>query len=249
MAHINLSGVTVAYPMVISNRQQSAFANAAHALSFGRYGKGVGVDHIIAIDDLTLNLPSGSRVGLIGRNGSGKSTLLKACAGIITPAKGAMDVQGTIGCVLSLGAGLEPDKSGLDNMHLIGRFHGMRGAELKEAVADAAAFTELGPFLEMPVRTYSSGMMARLAFAIATAQHSDIMLIDEVIATGDAHFIHKAVERVRTVCANSGVTMVASHMPDLLADFCDEAIWMHAGKIRARGPVMEVWEQYAAEAV
>jgi lipopolysaccharide transport system ATP-binding protein len=229
MAHINLSGVTVAYPMVISNRQQSAFANAAHALSFGRYGKGVGVDHIIAIDDLTLDLPSGSRVGLIGRNGSGKSTLLKACAGIITPAKGKMDVQGTIGCVLSLGAGLEPDKSGLDNMHLIGRFHGMRGAELKEAVADAAAFTELGPFLEMPVRTYSSGMMARLAFAIATAQ--------------------QAVERVRTVCANSGVTMVASHMPDLLADFCDEAIWMHAGKIRARGPVMEVWEQYAAEAV
>jgi ABC-type polysaccharide/polyol phosphate transport system ATPase subunit len=195
VAHINLSGVTVAYPMLISQRQQSAFANAAHALSFGRYGKGVGVDHIIAIDDLTLDLPSGSRVGLIGR------------------------------------------------------FHGMRGGELKEAVAEAAAFTELGPFLEMPVRTYSSGMMARLAFAIATAQHSDIMLIDEVIATGDAHFIHKAVDRVRTVCANSGVTMVASHMPDLLADFCDEAIWMHAGKIRARGPVMEVWEQYAAEAV
>ncbi|WP_369062382.1 ATP-binding cassette domain-containing protein [Caulobacter sp. 73W] len=246
MAHITLDGVTVAYPVVISNRQQSAFANAAHALSFGRYGRGVGVDHVVAIDDLTLNLPRGTRIGLIGRNGSGKSTLLKTCAGIITPAKGRIDINGTVGCLLGLGAGLEVDKSGIDNMQLIGRFHGLRGADLKDAVAEAAEFTELGPFLHMPVRTYSTGMMARLAFAIATAQHSDIMLIDEVIATGDAHFINKAVDRVRTVCANSGVTLVASHMPNLLADFCDEAIWMHAGKVQARGPVLEVWDQYAA---
>lgn len=247
MAHITLKDVTVAYPLVISNRQQSAFANVAHALSFGQYGKGVGVDHIVAIDGLSLDLPRGSRIGLIGRNGSGKSTLLKTCAGIITPAKGKVDVKGAVGCVLNLGAGLEPDKSGRDNMQLIGRFYGLSGSDLKAAVAEAAEFTELGPFLEMPVRTYSSGMMARLAFAIATAQHSDVMLIDEVIATGDLHFINKAVERVRAVCANSGVTMVASHMPDLLAEFCDEAIWMHSGKIRARGPVMEVWEQYAAQ--
>jgi ABC-type polysaccharide/polyol phosphate transport system ATPase subunit len=246
MAHITLSGVTVAYPVVISARQQSAFANAAHTLSFGRYGKGVGVDHVVAIDDMTLDMPEGSRIGLIGRNGSGKSTLLKTCAGIITPIKGRCETVGRVGCVLNLGAGLEPDKSGLDNMQLIGRFHGLRGAALRAAVEEAAEFTELGPFLHMPVRTYSTGMMARLAFAIATAQHSDIMLIDEVIATGDAHFIAKAVDRVKRVCSQSGVTLVASHMPDLLRDFCDEAIWMQAGKVLARGTVDEVWEKYSA---
>lgn len=247
MPNISLNGVTVAYPVVISGRQQSAFAAATQAMSFGRFGRdNHGVDHVVALNNLNLSIKEGSRLGIIGRNGSGKSTLLKTLAGIITPRKGVRVVNGSIGCVLNIGAGLEFEKTGYENMRMIARLYGLNGAALRNAVDEAADFTELGPFLSMPVRTYSSGMMARLCFAMATAQHAEIMLIDEVIGTGDSHFIDKAVARIKTLCANSGIVVVATHARGILDGFCDEAIMMESGAVRLRGSIDEVWELYSS---
>lgn len=245
MARIELRDVSVAYPIIVSAQQRSAFAKAARVLSFGRLGESRGANFVMAVYNVSVTIPSGARVGLIGRNGSGKSTLLRTMAGILPPSSGLRLVEGSIGCVLSLGTGLDVDKSGRDNLRTLGRILGFSGAPLRELVRDASEFAELGPFLDLPVRTYSSGMMARLCFAAATAQRADILLIDEVIATGDLQFATKAVERAKRLCAESGIVVVASHVYEVLSSFCTHAIWMDRGSIRAIGPVDEVWTQYS----
>jgi ABC-type polysaccharide/polyol phosphate transport system ATPase subunit len=247
MNEIRLSGVTVAYPVSITTRQRSGFATAAQALSFGKIGgDSSGAQYVVAIKNMNLHVKQGRRIGLIGRNGSGKSTLLKTVAGIVPPRSGERYVSGSIGCVLSLGAGMDGEKNGLDNMRMIARLHGLYGAELKRAVEDAADFTELGPYLELPVRTYSAGMIARLCFAIATAKQSDVLLIDEVIGAGDAHFIGKAGQRILKLAEQSNIMLLASHSYSILKDYCDEIIWMDAGVVKMRGDVDEVWNAYIA---
>ena len=246
MASISLREVTVAYPVIVSGAQQSALAKAARTLSFGRIGKGGDLTYVVALKQLSLDIGMGARVGLIGRNGSGKSTLLRTLAGIVNPQSGLARIDGSIGCLLNLYAGLDGDKSGYENLKLIGRLYGLQGRELTDAVEEAADFTELGPFLHLPARTYSAGMTARLSFAIATARHAEIMLIDEVIGTGDAHFIGKAVERVKQLCDRSGIVVVATHAPDILHGFCDEAILLDGGQVAERGTVDDVWRAYAA---
>jgi ABC-type polysaccharide/polyol phosphate transport system ATPase subunit len=247
MAHIDFRNVTVAYPVHATAKQRSAFAAAAATMmSFGRLGENkAGDNFLMAVNDVSFTIPKGGRVGLIGANGSGKSTLLRTIAGIIPPVSGLRQVDGSIGCVLSLGAGLDPDKTGYENLRLLGRFLGFRGPRLAELVGDAAEFAELGPYLTLPVRTYSSGMMARLCFAAATAQQADILLVDEVIATGDLHFAKKAVERVKQLCLSTGIVVVATHVYEVLAGFCTHAIWMDSGEIRATGPVEEIWRMYS----
>ena len=247
MAYLNVSAVSVAYPVHLSNKQQSAFAAAANVLSFGRLAKDAkGIKHVLALDKVSVEIKEGMRVGLIGRNGSGKSTLLRTVPGIIRPREGVIESKGTFGCLLNLHAGLDYEKSGIGNMRLIARLNGLRGAALSRAVDSAAEFTELGPFLDLPVRTYSSGMTARLSFAIATAQGADIMCIDEVIAAGDAHFVAKAVQRVRDLCSNSGIVLLAVHVPELMRSFCDFALWLDGGKVISFGPVDDVLMQYSS---
>ncbi|MBP2161876.1 MULTISPECIES: ABC transporter ATP-binding protein [Asticcacaulis] len=246
---LSLHQVTVAYPVNISARQQSIFATAAKAMSFGSFAKsGSNQTYVLALNQVTIDVKEGARIGLIGRNGSGKSTLLRTMAGIITPRSGKRFINGSVGCVLNLGSGLEADKSGIENMKMIARFYGMEGAELKNAVEDAANFSELGPYLDFPVRTYSSGMTARLCFGIATARHADIMLIDEVIGTGDAHFVAKAVARIKDICAKSGTVIIASHAESVLHDFCTQGVWMDSGTIKKMDELDTVLHAYNAAA-
>jgi ABC-type polysaccharide/polyol phosphate transport system ATPase subunit len=248
MTQIDLSNVTVAYPVSISGIQRSGFAAAANAMSFGRIGQdSVGVQYVVALDSLNLNIRPGTRLGLIGRNGSGKSTLLRTIAGIVPPRYGNRRVEGEISCMLSLGAGMDPEKSGIDNMRLIARLHGLHGPALERAVNEAAEFTELGPYLALPVRTYSAGMIARLSFAIATAKPSDILVIDEIIGAGDAHFIGKAGERILSLSKQANILVLASHSHSILQSYCNEVLWMDAGRVRMRGPVDEVWNAYMTE--
>ncbi len=245
---LELSNATVAYPINISSRQQSIFAQAVKHVSFGKLGKSNSDEtFIIALNNISMNIAEGSRIGLIGGNGSGKSTLLKTLAGIIYPQFGKRNVNGSIGCLLNLGAGLEHDRSGIENLRMIARLYGLEGADYRNAVDDAAEFTELGNYLNLPVRTYSTGMTARLCFAIATAKHSDIMLIDEVIGTGDVHFVNKAVTRVKEICAKSGAVVIASHSWDVLRDFCDEGMWLNSGKIKSHGKIADVWNEYITQ--
>lgn len=244
---LSLNGVTVAYPVNITASQQSAFAAAARVMSFGKIGMSANsAAYVMALNKVSLTINEGERIGLVGRNGSGKSTLLRTLAGIITPRSGKRFVNGTIGCVMNPGAGLDAERTGIENLRTIARLYGMDGRELKDAVDDAVEFTELGAFINLPVRTYSSGMLARLCFAIATARHADIMLIDEVIGAGDAHFVAKAVERIKDICARSGTVVIASHDKGILGQFCDQAIWMDSGSVQKAGNLDEVWDAYSA---
>lgn len=247
MSSIKLNNVTVAYPAPVSNRQKSALAAAANLASFGRFAQDArGVPYVIALDSISLDLKQGSRVGIVGRNGSGKSTLLRTMAGIITPRSGAVTVTGRIGCVMNAYVGMNADASGLENMRMVGHIYGLRGPALDRAIKEAAEFTELGPFLHMPMRTYSAGMAARVGFAMATAEGADVLLIDEVIGAGDQHFIGKAVQRTIQMAERSGVCVLASHGSDIMRAFCDQAIWLDGGTVKAHGPVDEVLRAYDA---
>jgi ABC-type polysaccharide/polyol phosphate transport system ATPase subunit len=245
MARIELRDVKAAYPVIVSSAQRSAFATAAKSMSFGRLGGGPShMQYVLALNGVSLELRKGQRLGIMGRNGSGKSTLLRLIAGILPPSEGVRRVEGSLGCVLSGGAGLDADKTGRQNMKLIAQLHGIGGRALKLALDEAIEFCELGPYIDLPVRTYSSGMLGRLTFAIATANRAEIMLIDEVIGAGDAKFIAKAVERARQICDDSGISIVTSHADAILRGFADTGIWMDSGEIKAFGPIDDVIAEY-----
>lgn len=185
-----------------------------------------------AIDDLTLDINSGDRVGLIGHNGSGKTTLLRALAGIYKPVKGQITIEGSVGTLLDPVAGMDHDATGLENIYLRGHLLGMSRQEIENSIDDIAAFSELGDFLALPLKTYSAGMGTRLAFAISTALHHDILLIDEGIGAGDAAFQAKAQRRIEDLFERASIVVLASHSPDLLRRFCNRTIEMRHGRVR-----------------
>jgi ABC-type polysaccharide/polyol phosphate transport system ATPase subunit len=246
MVSVRLSNVNVKYPVETSARQRSAFAQLASAgfsaLTRARRGE----SFVWAIKRLSLSINSGARVGIIGRNGAGKSTLLRTIAGIYAPSSGTRRVIGQLGCLLSSGAGMDVDVSGMENLKKMALLQGMRGAEARETVKMAAEFSELGPYLDMPVRTYSSGMSARLAFSIATARRTDILVVDEVIGAGDMFFIEKAGKRIEELCNNAGIVIMSSHSHSIVSRFCNEVLLMDAGEPLAFGKIDDVWPQYEA---
>lgn len=247
MTSINLENVSVRYPIETSARQRSAFAQLARSVSFGGMGgKTRHNSYVEAVSNLSLTVSEGGRLGLIGRNGAGKSTLLKMIAGIYEPSAGRREVIGRLGCLLSPGAGMDSDLTGLENLRLVAMFHGLRGKEMRDVVDRAAEFSELGPYLEMPVRTYSTGMNARLCFSIATSQQTDILLVDEVIGAGDMFFINKAVARIRELCSRAGIVVMSSHSYEIVASFCTHVLLLDAGRALAFGKIDDVWPQYEA---
>jgi ABC-type polysaccharide/polyol phosphate transport system ATPase subunit len=247
MVSIRLENVHLKYPIETSARQRSAFAQLAKGLSFGRLGgSSRNSSFVWALRGLSMSVAAGARVGLIGRNGAGKSTLLKTIAGIYQPSEGKRIVQGQVGCLLSAGAGMDTDVSGLENLKKIALLQGLHGAEARAVIDAAAEFSELGPYLEMPVRTYSSGMTARLSFAIATGMRTDILVVDEMIGAGDMFFIDKAVRRIEELCSQAGIVVMSSHSYSIINRFCTEVLLLDAGQPLAFGKIEDVWPLYEA---
>lgn len=246
MVSIRLTDVNVQYPIETSARQRSAFAQLASVGFSALRGEKSNDSYVHAIKRLNMSISAGARVGLIGRNGAGKSTLLKTIAGVYSPSTGKREVTGKIGCLLSAGAGMDTDVTGMENLKKMALLQGLHGAEAKEVVAAAAAFSELGPYLEMPVRTYSSGMSARLAFAIATSTRTDILVVDEMIGAGDMFFIEKAVRRIEELCNQAGIVVMSSHSYSIVNRFCSEVMLLDAGEVLAFGKIEDVWPQYEA---
>jgi ABC-type polysaccharide/polyol phosphate transport system ATPase subunit len=246
--YLRLDRAYISYPVVSSTRQQSILSHAARAAAFGLLGKSNGdMQYVNAINGISLDLKDKARLGLIGRNGSGKTTLLKTLAGIYFPDRGSREVRGRIASLLSIGSGLDQEKSGYENVAFLARLFGLSKAQLDVLTADVEEFTELGPFLNMPVRVYSAGMSIRLSFALATGLPGDILIIDEVLAAGDAQFMHKAVERMKLRAQEARIVVLASHWPEMLKQFCDVAIWLQSGKLLDAGTPEQVWANYAAE--
>ncbi len=197
-----------------------------------------------ALEGINLRVGEGDRLGIVGSNGAGKSTLLKLLAGFYPPTAGRREVRGRISSLFEISLGFESDASGWENIAYRGYLQGETPRSIRDKVKSIADFSELGEFLDMPVRYYSAGMMIRLAFSIATAVEPEILIIDEVLAAGDASFQSKARDRMRNLITRARVVVVVSHDMTAIAQLCDRAIWMDHGRIRLEGPASEVIEAY-----
>ncbi len=243
--YIRADRAYVRYPVPLTGAQQSAFASVANKVSGGRIGERAGgLTHVEALRSITLDLKPGDRLGLIGRNGAGKSTMLRLLSGLLPPSEGTLDIRGSSMNMLFLGAGMDSDKSGYENIYRMCRFLRIPKQHWKDIEEDVAAFTELGSFLAMPMRTYSAGMGMRLSFAMATAYPRDILIIDEIIGAGDARFFEKAKARMEAFTRNASILVVASHGEGVIKDFCNRAVYLDRGRIVVDGHPDMVWDMY-----
>ncbi|RFC62320.1 ABC transporter ATP-binding protein [Fulvimarina endophytica] len=247
MTSIELTHVTVDIP-IFDAGSRSLKNNVMAAATGGQIKPRDGTRKVSirAIDDLTLDLQHGTKIGLIGHNGAGKSTILRTIAGIYEPNEGRVDVDGSVAAMFDIGFGMDPDSTGWENIILRGMLIGFSRKEIEARAADIGEWSGLGEFLDMPLRTYSSGMSTRLAFAVSTSITPDILLIDEGIGAGDAAFIDKAKARLEEFIGNAGLLVMASHSDDLLRQWCTEGLWMEHGKVRFHGPIDETLDRYSA---
>ncbi|HAT1547622.1 TPA: ABC transporter ATP-binding protein [Corynebacterium striatum] len=197
-----------------------------------------------ALKDINLHLRESDRVGLVGHNGAGKSTLLRLLSGIYEPTRGSADVRGRVAPVFDLGVGMDPEVSGYDNIIIRGLFLGQTIKQMKNKMDEIAEFSELGDYLAMPLRTYSTGMRVRLALGVVTSIEPEILLLDEGIGAVDAAFMAKARVRLQELVKRSGILVFASHSNDFLAQLCNTALWIDHGTIRCAGEVSEVVSEY-----
>lgn len=232
MAELLLHNVTVEYP--IYNSGNMSLRNQLVAIGTGGRIRSDTrrVTTVTALDGVNLNLKDGDRVGLVGHNGSGKTTLLRTMAGIFRPTRGEITITGRVSTVFGLGAGLDSELNGYENIVRMAMLLGATRAQAEATIPDVEDFTELGGFLSVPVRTYSAGMVTRLTFAVATAAHPEILLIDEVMGAGDAAFQEKARKRLSGFIEKASIFVLASHSEQLLADYCATIIRLEHGVIR-----------------
>ncbi len=199
---------------------------------------------IEALKGIDLEIGHGERVGLIGLNGAGKSTLLKVMAGIYPPTAGVLVARGHVCPMFEFATGFEMHQSGWDNIRIRGLLLGMSPDEIEAKLPEIAAFTELGEFLDYPVRTYSAGMFVRLAFAVSTSINPEILLIDELMGAGDIKFAEKAKLRMLDFMKQGKIMVFSTHSFDLLRSFCERTVWLAAGKVVADGPTADVVAAY-----
>ncbi len=197
-----------------------------------------------ALRNISLSLAPGDRIALIGHNGAGKSTLLRVFSGSYEPSSGHAEVQGTVSSLIDMMMGMDPELTGADNIILRGVFVGMSLKEARMAIPEVAEFSELGPYLHLPMRTYSSGMLMRLAFAISTTRFPEILLFDEMISFGDLSFASKAKARVTAMLGKASILALASHDLGSLKTYCNRAILLRQGEMISSGSVQEVWDHY-----
>ncbi len=207
-------------------------------------GKGNRIDRKLVLDDINLNINKGETVALIGTNGCGKSTLLKLMTKILYPTKGTIETNGKLTSLLELGAGFHPDFTGRENIYFNASIFGLTRKEIEKRMQDIIDFSELGEFIDNPVRTYSSGMYMRLAFSIAINVDAEILLIDEILAVGDQHFQDKCFSKLAELGKSDKTIVIVSHDLNSVKRLCNRAIWIYKGKISGDGSPEEIIEKY-----
>jgi ABC-2 type transport system ATP-binding protein/lipopolysaccharide transport system ATP-binding protein len=249
MAFIELKGVTLDLPIYDvqgrSLKKKIMRLGRRNAIAEGNDG----VIVVRALDNVDLHVESGDRIGLIGRNGAGKSTLLRVMAGIYPPTVGTVTSEGKIVSLLDISLGMDENSTGIQNIRLRGLLLGMSDAEIRAKQQSIVEFCELGDYLDLPLRTYSSGMRVRLAFAISTAVDAEILLLDEVMGVGDAAFMHKAKDRIHDLHNRSEIVVLAMHSNAEIRNVCNKVVWMEGGHVRAFGAVEDVVSAYEATVV
>ena len=207
--------------------------------------RGVRYADFNALNDISFSVEQGETIGIIGPNGAGKSTLLKVIARVLRPTRGRLRLRGRVAPLLELGAGFDYEMTGRENVFLNGAVLGFSRKDIARRLDRIVDFSGIGDFIDAPVRTYSSGMVARLGFAVATDIRPEVLIIDEVLAVGDAEFQQKSAARIREFRDNGSTILVVSHSPASIKALCDRALWLEHGAIRAIGPADAVVDQYA----
>lgn len=197
-----------------------------------------------ALKGVSFEVPQGQCTGFIGANGAGKSTLMRAVAGILPPTSGQIEVNGKVSTLLALGVGFNSALTGRENVILGGMAAGLSRIEVHEKFQEIADFADLGDFIDMPMRTYSSGMFSRLAFSVAVNMHPDILIIDEALSAGDAKFKEKANKKMSELMGTAGTMLLVSHALATIQELSDEVIWLHKGRLIHRGDPKETCERY-----
>ena len=202
------------------------------------------VREIEALKGVSFEVRRGKVLGILGANGAGKSTLVRTVAGILPPTEGRVEIKGRVSTLLALGVGFNRDLSGRDNVVLGGLAAGLSRDQMAAKYDEIVEFAELEEFMDLPMRTYSSGMYGRLAFSVAVNMDPDILLIDEALSVGDAHFRRKSFDKMQELCGQARTIVLVSHSMGSISELCDEAIWMHKGELRLGGEPDAVIEAY-----
>jgi lipopolysaccharide transport system ATP-binding protein len=232
MAHLCLNNISVHFPIYGANAT-SLKQTIAAAATGGRIGKDTNVTVIEALRDISFTLHDGDRLGILGHNGSGKSTLLRVLAGVYPPMRGTIRRIGSVTSLIDPAVGIEQEATGQENIFLRGLVMGLTKAQIADVYDDICLFSGLGEYLSLPVRTYSTGMLMRLAFSIATSLPRDIVLMDEWLSVGDAIFQEQAELRLRTLTQTAGILVIATHSEALVARECNKRLLLQHGQIRS----------------
>lgn len=244
MVEIEFDAVSVDFPIFNANGR-SLTSRILEAATGGKLDKDPqGRVMVRALQDLSFSVSEGERVGLLGHNGAGKSTLLRVLAGVYKPQIGSATVHGKVSSLIDISLGINPEASGKENVFIRGALLGLSKSEIQRWYNDIVEFSELGDFIEMPVRTYSSGMHLRLAFAVSTVIRPEILLMDEWLSVGDENFKNKSEQRLTSLVDTAKILILASHSRELIETTCTRVIWLEHGVIRADGPVGEIVPQY-----
>ena len=235
---VSVRGLGLTYTTAIDRRPTLK----ARVKSLGRGGKQTRI--IRALDEVNLDVEYGQVLGIIGTNGAGKSSLMRVIAGILPPTQGRIEVYGSVSTLLALGVGFNPSMSGRDNVYLGGLAAGMSRDEIDSHFEEIAEFSELGEAIDAPMRTYSSGMYARLAFSVAATVRPDILIVDEALSTGDAKFKEKSLNRIKELRSDDRALILVSHAMATLEDVCNDVAWLHKGKLVQRGEPKSVINAY-----
>lgn len=244
MAKINFDGAYVRFPL-LTTKAKSVTNTIAELAIGGRVGKNAeGKNELAALTNLTLKISDGDRVGLIGHNGAGKSTFLRTVVGVYVPVEGKVEISGRIGSLVDLLIGVNAEASGAENIYTRAALLGIPKREITKIFREIVEFSGLGEFINMPIRTYSSGMLLRLAFSVATAVKSDILLMDEWLSVGDDDFRIKSEAKIQSMIEETNILILASHSRDLIERLCNKVLWLEHGQVKMFGSVEEVCNSY-----
>ena len=244
MAAISVRNVSLEYPIIDTSQSFKRALVAKYVGGVIGQHAAERQPHITALRNINLELRDGDRIGLLGHNGAGKTTLIRLLGGVLEPTSGTVEISGSSATLVTQGLGVDSEDTGYENIKICGLYLGMKPSEIAEKTREIAEFTELGDYLNLPVKTYSTGMTVRLAFAITTAISPDIMIMDEGIGAGDARFAKKAQERVDSMINRCSVMVLASHSTGLIQQLCNRAAIMSHGEIVASGTVDDMLKEY-----
>jgi ABC-2 type transport system ATP-binding protein/lipopolysaccharide transport system ATP-binding protein len=244
MALIKLDGVSVSFPVYDSSSRSLKNAFLTGATGGNIESQAHHPSTVQALREISGTLRDGQRVGLVGHNGAGKSTLLRVLAGIYEPCSGSLEIEGHVAPLFDISLGMDGEATGYENIMLRGLFLGLSRNEIAAKTDEIAEFTELGDFLNLPVRIYSAGMRLRLAFAVSTAIEPEILLLDEGISAGDAAFFEKANKRLRHFTSRASIIVLASHSDQLVKSMCNLAVLLERGRMISVGEPLEILDQY-----